>query len=551
MTCGCIHDLSGTASAIRPGLADDLRAQIAKVIVGQDAIVDLLLTALFAEGQFSDVGSYNIKVEKKEGENGNHLKGVTIHKKAGPFEGSRNVIKAMELGTVATHMEWFAGPKGLKFSEIGCRPPGVRAWDLYAAANGFDIYIEWAMAVVHGKKAQHLSRQYSTGIIALRPTQDGRITGYQGVDEVHQRFGKWFIDEYLPPKGTPTQPVEAGYMANAWMRLKHPDYDTLRGMLNLIGQTVKVKIIKINHETHRISLGMKQLLDDPWQGIEAKYPLGARFTGRVTNITDYGAFVELEAGVEGLIHITEMTWSRRLKHPSKVVKVGDTVEVVVLEVKPSEKRVSLGIKQLEADPWTTVESRYSIGSVVEGRVRKLTDFGAFIEILPGTDGLLHISEMAHTRVERIEAQSHTLLTSSGLYHYHSLVLALGADPVRLHFWGDAGDAVLSVNLGQIRNYAAASGDRNPIHMGNLPAKAFGFPRAIAHGMWSAAAAVANVSNQLTEAVDYQVRFGRPILLPATVNLYTKAAGGPGDYDISILDRKKGFPHLTATTRAIK
>jgi hypothetical protein len=113
------------------------------------------------------------------------------------------------------------------------------------------------------------------------------------------------------------------------------------------------------------------------------------------------------------------------------------------------------------------------------------------------------------------------------------------------------DAVLSVNLGQIRNYAAASGDRNPIHMGNLPAKAFGFPRAIAHGMWSAAAAVANVSNQLTDAVDYQVRFGRPILLPATVNLYTKAAGGPGDYDISILDRKKGFPHLTATTRAIK
>ena len=152
----------------------------------------------------------------------------------------QKVITALGLETTATHMEWFAGPKGLKFSEIGCRPPGVRAWDLYAAGNGFDIYIEWAMAVVHGKKAQHLSRQYSAGIIALRPTQDGRITGYQGVDEVHQRFGKWFIDEYLPPPGTPTQPVEAGYMANAWMRLKHPDYDTLRGMLNLIGQTVKV-----------------------------------------------------------------------------------------------------------------------------------------------------------------------------------------------------------------------------------------------------------------------------------------------------------------------
>jgi formate-dependent phosphoribosylglycinamide formyltransferase (GAR transformylase) len=152
----------------------------------------------------------------------------------------QKVITALGLETTATHMEWFVGPKGLKFSEIGCRPPGVRAWDLYAAANDFDIYKEWAMAVVHGRPGQRLSRQYSSGIIALRPTQDGRIAGYTGVDEVHQRFGKWFIDEFLPPPGTPTQPVEAGFMANAWMRLKHPDYDTLRGMLNLIGQTVKV-----------------------------------------------------------------------------------------------------------------------------------------------------------------------------------------------------------------------------------------------------------------------------------------------------------------------
>jgi len=152
----------------------------------------------------------------------------------------QQVITALGLETTATHMEWFFGPKGLKFSEIGCRPPGVRAWDLYAAGNDFDIYTEWAMAVVHGKKAQRLSRQYSAGVIALRPTQDGRIVGYRGLDEVHRRFGKWFIDEHIPAPGTPTQPVDAGYMANAWMRLKHPDYDTLRGMLNMIGQTVKV-----------------------------------------------------------------------------------------------------------------------------------------------------------------------------------------------------------------------------------------------------------------------------------------------------------------------
>lgn len=155
-------------------------------------------------------------------------------------EMGQKVITALGLETTATHMEWFIGPKGLFFSEIGCRPPGVRAWDLYGVANDFDIYAEWAMAVVHGKKAQHLSRQYSTGIIALRPTQDGHIVGYHGVEEVHRRFGRWFIDQHLPAPGTPTQPVEAGYMANAWMRLKHPDYDTLRGMLSLIGETVKV-----------------------------------------------------------------------------------------------------------------------------------------------------------------------------------------------------------------------------------------------------------------------------------------------------------------------
>jgi small subunit ribosomal protein S1 len=143
-------------------------------------------------------------------------------------------------------------------------------------------------------------------------------------------------------------------------------------------------------------LGMKQLFPDPWLNIEERYPSGARVIGRVVSVTDYGAFVELEPGVEGLIHISEMTWSRRMKHPSKVVKAGDEVEVVVLETKTRERRISLGIKQLEADPWTTVADRYSIGSVVEGRVRKLSDFGAFIEIEEGVDGLVHISDMSWT-----------------------------------------------------------------------------------------------------------------------------------------------------------
>lgn len=153
----------------------------------------------------------------------------------------QEVVTALGLETSATHMEWFFGPKGLKFSEIGCRPPGVRTWDLYAAANDIDIYKEWAMAVVHGRPSQRLSRRYSAGIIALRPECDGHIVGYDGVEDIQRRFGGSIMDMHLPAPGTPTQPVEAGYMANAWIRMKHPDYDELRGMLDVIGRTVKVR----------------------------------------------------------------------------------------------------------------------------------------------------------------------------------------------------------------------------------------------------------------------------------------------------------------------
>ena len=139
------------------------------------------------------------------------------------------------------------------------------------------------------------------------------------------------------------------------------------------------------------------MFPDPWENIDAHYPVQSRVIGRVVSVTDYGAFVELEPGVEGLIHISEMTWSRRMKHPAKVVKAGDQVEAVVLELKPKERRISLGIKQLEVDPWTTVADRYSIGSVVEGRVRKLADFGAFIEIEEGVDGLVHVSDISWTQ----------------------------------------------------------------------------------------------------------------------------------------------------------
>ena len=164
-----------------------------------------------------------------------------------------------------------------------------------------------------------------------------------------------------------------------------------------VGDAITVKVLKFDRAKERVSLGLRQLEPDPWETVAQRYKVNNRVIGHVVNVTDYGAFVELEAGVEGLIHITEMTWSRRMKHPSKVVRPGDQVEAVVLEVHPKERRISLGLKQLEPNPWTTIDSRYSIGSVVEGRVRNMTDFGAFIEIEEGIDGLVHVSDLSWTK----------------------------------------------------------------------------------------------------------------------------------------------------------
>ncbi len=153
----------------------------------------------------------------------------------------RRVIAALGIGTSPTHMEWFFGPKGLKFSEIGCRPPGVGAWDLYCAANEMDLYAEWAMAICWGKTSRAPSRRYSAGIINLRPDRDGVIDRYEGLDRIQHDYGEWIIDYHLPSPGTPTQGVDAGYMANAWVRMRHPDFDELRAMLNRVGETVKVR----------------------------------------------------------------------------------------------------------------------------------------------------------------------------------------------------------------------------------------------------------------------------------------------------------------------
>jgi small subunit ribosomal protein S1 len=173
----------------------------------------------------------------------------------------------------------------------------------------------------------------------------------------------------------------------AWRRVNHPTE-----VLN-IGQSVKVKIIKINHETHRISLGMKQLLDDPWQGIEAKFPVGTRFKGRVTNITDYGAFVELEPGIEGLIHVSEMSWTKKNVHPGKIVSTSQEVEVQILEVDPVKRRISLGLKQTMRNPWEMFVEKHPPGSTVEGEVKNKTEFGLFLGLDGDVDGMVHLSDL--------------------------------------------------------------------------------------------------------------------------------------------------------------
>jgi len=155
-------------------------------------------------------------------------------------EMGRRVIAALGIGTSATHMEWFFGPKGLKFSEIGCRPPGVGAWDLYSSGNDLDIYRQWANAIVHSHVDAQPSRRFASGIIALRPDRDGQISGYSGIDEIAGKYHEWVIDSHLPNAGTPTQPVAAGYMANAYVRMRHPDFDVLRGMLDDVGRTLRV-----------------------------------------------------------------------------------------------------------------------------------------------------------------------------------------------------------------------------------------------------------------------------------------------------------------------
>ncbi|WP_285907109.1 30S ribosomal protein S1 [Pseudodesulfovibrio pelocollis] len=177
----------------------------------------------------------------------------------------------------------------------------------------------------------------------------------------------------------------------SWKRIKHP-----KEMVQL-GDDLELKILSFDREAQKVSLGLKQLVPDPWENIAEKYPEGARFTGNITNLADYGAFVELENGVEGLVHISEMSWTRKLRHPSQMVKVGEEVEVIVLGVDQDKKRISLGMKQISPNPWDVVAEKYPEGTVLEGAIKNITEFGVFIGIEEGIDGLIHVSDISWTK----------------------------------------------------------------------------------------------------------------------------------------------------------
>ncbi len=239
-----VRDAKGLESIINEcGLADGSAVAIEEFIEGHEGYIDTLTIGGDVSHEF--ITHYYPNVLEAMRERWISPQMVTTNRIDAPGyeevrEMTRKVIKILDIGTSATHMEWFFGPKGLKFSEIGCRPPGVGQWDVYNAANEFDLYFEWASALTRGHTHTPPSRRYAAGMIALRPDRDGRISGYSGVDYVHEKHGDCIVAAHLPDPGTPTQPVEAGYMANAWLRVRHPDYDQLRHILDDIGERLKV-----------------------------------------------------------------------------------------------------------------------------------------------------------------------------------------------------------------------------------------------------------------------------------------------------------------------
>src|SRR3989475_718848 len=234
---------------------------------------------------------------------------------------------------------------------------------------------------------EHLEDQEGAVVLSKKKADFMRV--WERIREAYEK------DE--PVQGTLVKKIKGGVDGllhitdMSYGRVSHPSE------LVHIGQELEVKVLDIDWERERISLGLKQLLAYPWKNVAEKYPVGTRVQGKVVSITNYGAFVELEPGIEGLVHISEMSWTRNVRHPSKIVSIGETIDAVVLKVDEAEEKVSLGMKQTEEDPWMALPQKYPVGTRIKGKVRNLTSFGAFVEIEPGIDGLIHISDMSWTK----------------------------------------------------------------------------------------------------------------------------------------------------------
>src|SRR5207249_1616869 len=245
------------------------------------------------------------------------------------------------------------------------------------------------------------AKEDSEGLIVLSKEKADKIRVWDAITQAY--------DKGTPVEGRIVEVVKGGLAVDVGVKAFLPgsqvDLRPVKNLASLVGQHVRSKVIKLNRRRGNVVLSRRAVLEeeredkqkhtDPWENVEQKYPAGHKARGRVVSLTNYGAFIELEAGVEGLVHVSEMSWTRRVRHPSKLVNVGEEVDVVVLDVNRGAKRISLGMKQVEADPWTTIEERHQPGNRVTGRVRNLTDSGAFMQLEPGVDGLLHISQMSN------------------------------------------------------------------------------------------------------------------------------------------------------------
>src|SRR2546426_931032 len=237
------------------------------------------------------------------------------------------------------------------------------------------------------------SRENDTGMVVLSKEKADKMRIWDEISTACER------DELV--EGTIVGRVKGGLSVDIGVKAFLPgsqvDLRPIRNLDKLIGEKFKFKVIKFDPATERVSLGLKQIQEDPWAHAAEKYPPGTRVTGKVVSLTDYGAFIEMEPGVEGLVHISEMSWTKRVKHPSKVMAIGDQVNAVVLDVDAKAKRISLGMKQIEPNPWTLLEEQYPIGSVIRGQVRNVTDFGIFVGVQEGIDGLVHVSDISWTQ----------------------------------------------------------------------------------------------------------------------------------------------------------